>query len=464
MIRPLLYSPTGLSRNLLELAIAGGFAFLIGAATAVSPFLGIGLVAVMIYVIFALSYPMLNGYVVIIAIGLTSGMERGGLIPLLIPNELALVGSVALLLPYILIVRLRKLAVSGGIIFSIIVLLAGTIFLPVIIHKLRGVPIGFQDMFSLFSPAQFFILFLLYKYLPRNDTDRRNLVWTMLVMTLVIAVIGLLQAANIPFIWQFLYRWYPSPHLTAAAEIGGRVTSLLGAWNSLGTFLMFMLLAVRALQASQAIHMNPRLLGVFGFIFLACMLASGSYASVGGLVFGVLIIETLDKRMSLRFLLAAAVAGLISYVLLQPLIATRAEYQTSGSEGIVPQTVVFRFHVWKDVFFPILARNWLWGVQPIIPANSAWAYAENHYVYVLYRGGTIALASHFIWISGTLFWLFSMFRRKTGIVRALTSTSIAMFIVMTIMALTNEVFTYSGVVDYMWIFLGIIASDEQNST
>ena len=457
MIRPLLYFPD-LPRTAREITIATIFAALIGATTAVSPLLGIGFVVGIIYGMFALSYPMLNGYIVIIGIALSSGMERGGLIPLLIPNELVLAASMGLAAPYILTVRWNQISLSGGMVITIIIFLSGTIFLPIIIHKLRGVPIGFADIFSLLSPAQYVLLYFLFKYLPRDETDRRHLVWMLLFMSLIIAIVGLLQAANFEPVWEFLTKWYPSSHLAEAGEYR-RVTSLLSAWNSLGTFLMLNLLVVRSLHATETVTMNRTLLGIFSFIFLICMVASGSYASIGGLVLGVLILETLDKRLSLRFLVMMTIGGLISYVLLEPLITARAAFQEQG-DTLVPQTLRFRFTVWAEIYLPLIRRNWLWGIQPIIPETSAWRWAENHYLYVLYRGGTVALGAHIIWITGTLVWLRGMFHKKKGIVRSLSATSIAILIVLSIMAMTNEVFAFSGVIDYLWIFLGIAASDE----
>ena len=237
------------------------------------------------------------------------------------------------------------------------------------------------------------------------------------------------------------------------------MTSLLGAWNALGTFLMVNLLVARALLLRCSGETHKRLLLALSAVLVACMLASGSFASAIGLAIGFLIIEAFDERFHIEYLVFFTLAILLTYAVFEPLISERLAYQ-SRNDSIIPETLTFRFQVWGEVFLPVLRENWLWGVQPEIPSSAGWQWAENHYLFLLYRGGAFALLGHLVWIGLTLKWLFTRIRGSAGIGRTVAVSAMTILVALTIMGLTNEVFTFSGVNEYVWILLGLTASHE----
>ena len=440
--------------NLTALALA----VLIGVITAISPAVGVLFVPVLAYSIYAFTKPMINAYVVIVAIVLTSGMARGALIPALIPNELVLAGVTALCLPYILTARLRAGQASVEVLVASGVLIAGTIAIPLLAFWIRGLPVEPHELFTLLAPCQYLLLFIIFKYLPRTERDRRQIIWLMLFMSCFVAIVGLLQALGIGIVQDTLARWYPSGQLNVASQFG-RITSLLAAWNALGTFMMVNLLLARAYLLPEVQVRNRRALYLMMALLFVCMVASGSYASIIGLVLGLLIIESYDKRRRFKRLLAAAVIAVLAYVILQPLISERFAYQSRG-ESVVPETLSFRFEIWNDVFLPLLRDHWLWGVRPSIPLDSDWQWAESQYLLLVYRGGVFALVGHLAWVGMILIWLRRVITRSTGGAHAAAIAGSTALIALSVMAFTNEVFTFSGVNDFIWILWGVAANSD----
>lgn len=435
-----------------------GLALLLGVIVAIAPLAAVGLLLALGYILYALKKPIINVYVVIAATVLTSGMARGALIPMLIPNEPILLGAAALALPYILLTLWRSARLPRTLLFAILALIVGTVIIPLTADYLRGFDLGISTIFNLAAPLQYVLLFMLCKYLVQTDAERRRVVWLLIGMSLIVAAVGLLQALRVNFVLQLLTHWYPSDQTTTALSLG-RVTSLLSAWNALGAFLMVNLLIARTLLLRSAGETHKRLLLLICAVIIACMLASGSFASAIGLAIGFLMIEAYDERFHVDYLVFFALAILVTYLVLGPLISERLAYQ-SRNDSVVPETLTFRFQVWGEVFLPALQNHILWGVQPEIPSTAGWQWAENHYLFLLYRGGIFAVLGHLAWVALTLKWLFGFIRRNTGISRSIAISAATILVVLSIMGLTNEVFTFSGVNEYVWILLGIAAGSE----
>ena len=78
-----------------------------------------------------------------------------------------------------------------------------------------------------------------------------------------------------------------------------------------------------------------------------------------------------------------------------------------------------------------------------------------------FRLGFLGLLGHLAWVGMTLFWLFRRLRKADGLLKGLITSAIVLFIVLSIQGLTNDVFTWAGTIDYLWILLGLIASSTE---
>lgn len=69
----------------------------------------------------------------------------------------------------------------------------------------------------------------------------------------------------------------------------------------------------------------------------------------------------------------------------------------------------------------------------------------------------VALTAHIAWLIITLAWLKNVALKGAEITRSIAIILIASLVVLSLMGLTNEVFTFSGTIEYVWIMLGLAA-------
>jgi hypothetical protein len=431
----------------------------LGIATMVSPMVGALLIVGLTVMNLVLARPVLLCYMLIPVIVMTAGMPRGRLIPIFQPNEFVVFFSLGISFLVFMVRRPQRGVVPVPIVLALTFYVLGMVILPTLGYiGWRGYRLSINEIFALIGPLQNIFLWWLFRYLPAGDQDRHRLIQWLLLWGIVISVFGLLQATHLGFIQKLIDTWYPNNQTATAAGLG-RVTSLLGAWNDLGTFLMTNILLIIALQSNKHTRLYKLNMMVALVLAGACLLASGSFASVAGLIMGIGIIKLLDRR-GLGTLLLLALGLACAAFLLQDLIITRLEYQyrSGGSGGVLPETFAYRLLIWERIYLPMVERNLLTGVQPTMQ-NVTWAWAESQYIYLLFRSGLLSLIGHLLWVGICATWFYRRFKRTEGNQQALSVTLFALFIVLSIMGVTNEVFTLTGSAKYMWIMFGLASKD-----
>lgn len=438
---------------LLAVAVGG----LLGVIALIAPILGVVLVVAAVAAVFIIPRPIYLCYVMVLAVAFTSGMARGGFIPFLIPNELFLVLAFGLVTLHTLVWRAGR-SIPTAVFIATVILLLGTTVIPTFRYVQRGFSLSVSDYISLAATVQFVLLFWIFVNIPRTDRQRRLILQLMIGTGAVIALVGLLQATRFGPIISFLNAVYPSPHTTASVG-AGRITSLLGAWNALGTFLMMNLLLIAALYNDETDRRCRRNMQFSAALSIICLIGTGSYAGVVGLIVGYAIIKYFDPRglkATIPFLGLAAVGIIIMF----PLVAQRTAWQFGSSSGWVPQTLAYRFTVWEEIYLPIIAQNPVWGVSPTTEGLD-WRTAESQYLFQLFSTGVVGLTGHLLWVGILIWWSFHQIRTNTTWLRSLAIFMLAILVVLSIMGLTNSVFSYSVVIDYVWIVLAVLANSQE---
>ncbi len=434
---------------------------IIGLLLLVSPWLALGATLGVIVCITALSKPILLCYLTIGAVALTSGIERGKLIPILKPNEAVLLFSAGIAFIVILTRKTYQSINLHLISPAIIMLIGGTILIPGISYLIRGTTLTIQDGLTLLAPLQYVLLFWLFTYLPRNNVERRRIIQLMLLCGAVVAAVGLLQGARFGFVTDLLHKWYGSVHETKAATVG-RITSLMSAWNVLGIFLMVNLLITWAFGISRPSDLGRVTIAIVMALCTVCLLVSGSYAGAIGLVLGIGIITVLLRginRKTIILFMGLASVFLLATILFKPLIQERLNAQF-GYGGAVPESLIYRFKVWREIYLPAVQQNLLWGINPTVPTTFSWRYTESQFLTLLFSFGLVGLIAFLAWIGITLTWLFHRFRQHNGMLKSVTAITIAILLVLSAAGFTNAVFTYSGTADYVWIILALVTANE----
>jgi hypothetical protein len=441
--------------NVIVILIVGG---VMGALTMIHPLLGFVAIIGVIFAYVALVYPIMLAYVLILSIIMTSGMARGALVPFLKPNEavLALTAAVSFV---VLMIRRPPQISNMRVVIGLLVLVFGTTFIPILAYYARGWRFTISELFNLLAPAQYLMLYWIFAYLPETDGDRRRIVQFMIFCAVILSIVGLMQVVKVGGIQGFLERWYPSDQTVDAATLN-RVTSLFGAWNATGTYLMIVILLIIALQAIK--HPLWMRLNMYGALAICggCLLASGSFAGIGGLLAGIVMVKFFDRR-GMRALLNLGIGMLVAGLLLSPIILQRLQYQFgtgAATDSLVPQTFAYRIEIWQNIYIPaLLNSNPLFGLVPTME-NLSWQWAESQYIFLLMRSGIVSLVAHLAWVGIMCAWLWNRMRTTTGQTKILANVTFCSLIILSVMGFTNEVFTLSGAIDYIWIFLGLVAN------
>jgi hypothetical protein len=436
--------------------LSGGLGVILGVATLISPLLGVALLAGVALAYHLALYPFRLSYLLLIAIIFTSAIPRNRIFPVLKVNEVVLILAIGWLV--ILQHEPRRIIFPGTSLAALAILALGTSIVPLIVYRLRGFSLSISETLGLIAPLQYLCLFYFFALLPKNEGQRHDIIQFMWFLASIVAVIGLLQAAHVGPITAFLHRFYPSDQTTAAVQ-AGRLTSVFGAWNVLGTFLMSVLVMALAFQNYPRTRLQRLNMRVMVLLVLPCLLATNFYASLAGLALSYVIINLIqphDQRITLLILLFLVVLA----VALWPILSVRIQYQfDSGS--LVPHTVRYRLLVWEKFYIPLIERSPLWGVSPNLD-NVTFAYAESEYLFMAFHAGVIAVASHLIWVLLLLGWLWTTMKQGPTLSQNLSVSAFTLLIVYSVMGVTNPVFTYSGAMDYFWISLGLIVGERMS--
>lgn len=444
--------------NSLPLITASIVGLTIGFLSLISPWLALAVLLAVIVCLLALGKPILLCYLTIVAIALTSGMQRGKLIPYLILNEPVLLFSAGLAFIIILAGKRHQVVHLHSVKFAILVLVVGTMLIPGASYLIRGTALTVKDVLVLLAPIQYVLLFWLFTYLPGSNLERQRILKLMLLCGIVVAVVGLLQGAKVGFITDLLHDWYGSGHEAKAVSYG-RITSLMSAWNGLGIFLMVNIFIAWSFGISRPGDLGHGLVITVCVVCTAGLIVSGSYAGMIGLLSGILVITFFMRginRKTITLLAGLVIAFVVAVALFKPLILKRLDSQF-GYGGTIPATLVDRFRIWQDIYLPAIQQNLVWGVNPTIPMTYSWRHTESQYLTLLFSVGLVGLIAFMAWVGITLSWLMHRFRQHAGLLKPVSVVAIAILLVLSGAGFTNAVFTYSGTADYLWILLALAA-------
>ncbi len=436
----------------------------IGLLFYISPWLAVACTIGAVMVVAAIIKPVLLCYLTIIAVALTSGMERGKPIPLLRINEVIFLFSVGIAFVIMLTRKNRYPVNFDRLGVALFVLILGISIIPGAYHLVRGTRLTFQDAIVLLAPYQYVFLFFMFAYIPSSNQERRGIIKFMLWCGAIVAAVGLLQAAKIGFVTNFLHSWYSSPHEKVAASYN-RITSLLGSWNTLGIFMMFNLIILWAFGTSRPSDLGWPTILVVGAACAGCLVLSGSFAGVIVSVMGIVLISVLlginlnRRSIIVFFLLALVISGILLFFQDRILIRWDEQFGYGGGSS-APSSLLVRFRLWRDIYLPAIQKNLFWGINPTVPAYYTWKFTESQYLDLLFSFGLVGFISYLAWNAITLNSLVLRFYEHGGFLRTVTAIAIVIVIVLFVAGFSNAVFEYSGTVEYMWIMLAFITTQE----
>lgn len=167
-----------------------------------------------------------------------------------------------------------------------------------------------------------------------------------------------------------------------------------------------------------------------------------------------------SKRLGLLLKISAFVVIVLGAVA-GPYIAARIaeEYQkTLGSGGtLVPQTLQFRWNIWRTQYFPSIGQRPLLGWGVVLPPVITWVYTESQYVTVLMRGGFPLLAAYVAMMVALASAAGALRHDTTDGLRRVSAQAVLALVI--ILAVMNIIFPYmedSGLPQPFWVLVAVM--------
>ena len=338
--------------------------------------------------------PVIGAYLLLAVTPLIAGLERGGAIPLLRPNEalLALVltalaarGLFELLSGTPIGVRLRvfewwllAFAVSGSL-------------LPLLWMFARGRDITQDDVLYAGYLWKYAAVYLVIRVTVRTERALRRCLWISLAASAVVGIVAILHVLGVEAVHDTLAGWYASDDVGEFTSDRG--TSTLGSSFAVADVMIFS----TALATAWAVY-EPRLSWVLvplAVLFLCGTFASGQISAPIGLAAAAVTVGVLTRYLG-RILLVGTTVALIAGLALAPVVRQRIEDFDSAAG--VPGSWVGRWENLTTFFWPPLATdlNWLTGYQVAgrVAAPERWrdwVFVESGYTWMLWSGGIVFL-------------------------------------------------------------------------
>jgi len=448
-------------------AVAALGAIVVGAVAVVAP-LAAPLLAVAVLVAAAIVVrPALGGWILVAAVPITAGLRRGLPVPGLRPSELVTVG-VALL---VLVVCGRGRTPRWGTVdWCVLAYVVAGVLLGGFDLVRRGDPLTTSAVGTLLGPLQFLLLYRAVATALPTESQRRTALRLLLGGSLLVAAVTLAQVAG--------PARAPLASLTGSTLFadsldGGelRATGPFVIWHDLGGYLMTIILVAVAL----ALEPSRRVLSRRGTAIVlvadgAALLATATAAPIIGTLAGVLYLAHRAGRLRLvaTRLAGAAAVGVLVF---SPILVGRLQGQFSKAKAapeaaavynpLVPETLAYRWELFRHQSLPALRGRWLTGYGPETPPELAlgnFAWTESAYITILLRGGIPLLVVFAVLMAGLIALGRAVQARGSPTQVALGRVIVVVVVILVPIHLIETYFVDTGPPHALFVLVGLAAA------
>jgi hypothetical protein len=297
-----------------------------------------------------------------------------------------------------------------------------------------------------------------------SEQDLRGLLQVTMVASVIVAVVALAEAANVPGVHQAITTYYPP----SAPEPPGtyvRPSSLLAHYSAVGAFGVINLILALSLAAARPRGFNDFWLAVVIALNAMATLATQTQAPILAMPLAALLVFVHLHRIPRQFWLAP-LAMLGAAVALWPAVQARLQEQLgpggSGSGGILPESMHTRIGYWQDFFLPSLLNHGPWlGTGTLIPSDvprPLISFVDNGYLWMAFRAGLVGVVLMVLLLVAIMSVGWRLRRASLPIERALGATVLASTVSIALMELTSEYLTFTSVTQEFWMLVGLAAA------
>jgi hypothetical protein len=445
-----------------EIALVGtaAVALLAGVIVATGGVLALAGAMALALVAIVTARPQFGAYLFLLANPLIVGIARGDLVPFLRLNELLLM---LLLVAWAARIALRLLAGRSvrpeldAIDLAMFFLAVTSSVFPLLLRYNRGLAVTSDDFLYAIVLWKYLLLYWFYRGAITTQAQVTCCLWLSMISAAVVAIVGILQVANLLGIPELLSTYYDAPFSGSDGPVTWRATSTLASpFSTADVMIMNFVVALACLRIGQ----NGRwLLIAAGALFLAGCVAAASFSGFIGLAVALATFGFLTGRL-VRLSAISIPAAALAAVAFWPLIAERLA--GFASPAGMPQSWAGRLNNLQRFFFPELFADfhWLTGVRPAarLPAPEAWrdwVYIESGYVWLLWIGGVPMFLAFvfFVWASGRH--LRAVVRERMDPIGAAAMASLAYLMVIVVLMLLDPHLTIRGSADLFFPLLAL---------
>lgn len=372
-------------------ALALAAALVVGAGAALGPLPGLGALIAIAAGLVVLRHPVYGGYALVAAVPALSGIQRGLPIPGFRMSELMAAGIAGLIL--VTASRTPRWGAFDWLALGYVVATASLVWFNVIRHgdSFTGDTLG-----TLLGPLQFFLLYRAILTSIRTSEERVTAMRLLVFVSVPISVMTLLQQFDIAGVRSLMETLTGTNVYESTVGEVPRATGPFPHWHNLGGYLfLILLLGFSLLLEDRQRVIRKRTLVLALAPALAALVQTVSFAPILGMLVGAIFIGVFMGRGKAAFawlgLIVLAGGLLFGPLLHQRIVQQYPDTSITSDQSILPQTIAFRYEVWKSEFVPVIREHILTGYGPDLPPRLYFNYAESLYVTFLLRGGIILL-------------------------------------------------------------------------
>jgi hypothetical protein len=401
--------------------------------------------------------PLLGAVVIVSAVPVLSGLNRGIPVPGLRLSEALIVGIAA--------VTLVAVKSSPWRLFDWVALIyvLCTLAFGLFDIYMRNAGLSLEGAGKLIGPLEFLLLYRVVLVNAGRPQARRTMLKWIMLASVPIALLAVMQFGNIPGTRSLASSYAgETDSLKSYNNTFYRATGLFAQGHLLGVYLMMIvLLGVALLFDSRPLPLVRRTLLCIVALDAVALGATATIMPILGAAAGTLMLAYWYRRLG-RALAVAGIAAALGVVIFSSTIQarynqqfsspSRGQYAAEASSIGLPSTVAFRYEIWTHQYLPTIEQYPLTGYGPELPPGSVVAFTESAYVTLLLRGGLPLLG-----LFCGLLWLMARRSLRTADDRRPIARATFVAIIVLIIGQTqNNYLLDSGLTQLWWGLAGLL--------
>jgi hypothetical protein len=372
-----------------------GSAIVLGAAASFGPLLGVLVLLAVPGVLLVLARPDIGALVMVAAVPVTSGFQRGLPMPGLRVSEI-LIGGLASI---ILITAGRDQARPWRA-FDYLTLAYATLNFGLGLTQLfgRGEPLTSDTLGTLIGPFQYLLLYRAVLVALPDAEQQAKVVKLLLLSSIPVSLSAIFQHYRLFGVRELIPsitgvdvdREYDDAYGVNAQGSGDRATGTFPHWQVLGGYEFWILLLGTSTMMVKSTVLSRKWTLIVLALAAAAAFTTVTLTVIMAAALGAALLVIWAGKVA-WVLPAGAICAAVALAAFGPSLERRFNEQFSDAvnrPSWVPRTMDYRYRLWRDQYLPIVREGrWWTGYGPDSPPNLSFAFTESLYITLLMRGG-----------------------------------------------------------------------------